>query len=161
MLYLREVNKFLAMVCIIREENFTRQGLIDYNFQCFRQSIQEVFTHPINESVRQSSTNTSTPYGSSNARNNYDITPVATEVPVRLSQYDVHSTTNVPSRRDHAQRKMPIIPSSAAASSLPTHNLAVNTNSTSALRHPQYSPNVYTNGTNYVPNGQFSDRSAY
>ena len=25
-LYLKEVNKFLALVCILREENFTRQG---------------------------------------------------------------------------------------------------------------------------------------
>lgn len=42
-LYLREVNKFLALVCILREENFSKQGMIDYNFHCFRQSIQEVF----------------------------------------------------------------------------------------------------------------------
>lgn len=43
-LYLREVNKFLALVCILREENFNeKQGIIDYNFQCFRQAIREVF----------------------------------------------------------------------------------------------------------------------
>lgn len=42
-LYLREVNKFLALVCILREENFDKQGLIDYNFNCFREAIQEVF----------------------------------------------------------------------------------------------------------------------
>lgn len=43
-LYLREVNKFLALVCILREENFNeKQGVIDYNFQCFRQAIKEVF----------------------------------------------------------------------------------------------------------------------
>lgn len=42
-LYLREVNKFLALVCILREENFDKRGLIDYNFLCFRQAIQEVF----------------------------------------------------------------------------------------------------------------------
>ncbi|XP_035233806.1 ras-related GTP-binding protein C-like [Stegodyphus dumicola] len=42
-LYLREVNKFLALVCILREDNFNRQALIDYNFHCFRQAIQEVF----------------------------------------------------------------------------------------------------------------------
>ncbi|KAI7684962.1 Ras-related GTP-binding protein C [Sarcoptes scabiei] len=67
-LYLREVNKFLALVCILREENFTKQGLIDYNFQCFRQSIQDVFVHRINES-RLSQNNSlipiETPYGSS------------------------------------------------------------------------------------------------
>nr|CAG4651933.1 EOG090X08AZ [Triops cancriformis] len=42
-LYLREVNRFLALVCILREDHFDRQGLIDYNFMCFRQAIQEVF----------------------------------------------------------------------------------------------------------------------
>ncbi|XP_017469416.1 PREDICTED: ras-related GTP-binding protein C [Rhagoletis zephyria] len=41
--YLREVNKFLALVCILREENFNRQGVIDYNFLCFRKAISEVF----------------------------------------------------------------------------------------------------------------------
>jgi Ras-related GTP-binding protein C/D len=62
-LYLKEVNKFLALVCILREENFTRQGeitcfsfkivadnfylfftgVIDYNFLIFRESIGRVF----------------------------------------------------------------------------------------------------------------------
>jgi Ras-related GTP-binding protein C/D len=42
-LYLREVNKFLALVCILREDNFDKQGLIDYNFNCFREAISEVF----------------------------------------------------------------------------------------------------------------------
>ena len=34
--------RFLALVCLIREESFDKQGLIDYNFHCFRQAIQEV-----------------------------------------------------------------------------------------------------------------------
>ncbi|XP_070534730.1 ras-related GTP-binding protein C-like isoform X1 [Ptychodera flava] len=42
-LYLREVNRFLALVCILREDNFDRHGLIDYNFHCFKNAIQEVF----------------------------------------------------------------------------------------------------------------------
>jgi len=42
-LYLREVNRFLALVCIVREDNFRKQGLIDYNFTCFRRSIQKIF----------------------------------------------------------------------------------------------------------------------
>lgn len=62
-LYLKEVNKFLALVCILREENFIRQGelirfgchnhsltrfrsfsgVIDYNFLVFRDGITEVF----------------------------------------------------------------------------------------------------------------------
>lgn len=34
-LYLREVNKFLALVCILREDNFDRQGKNnDYNYLC-------------------------------------------------------------------------------------------------------------------------------
>ncbi|XP_033126910.1 ras-related GTP-binding protein C-like [Anneissia japonica] len=42
-LYLKEVNKFLALVCILREGNFDRQGIIDYNFLCFKKAIEEVF----------------------------------------------------------------------------------------------------------------------
>lgn len=42
-LYLREVNKFLALVCILREDNFHKQGVIDYNFLCFREAIERVF----------------------------------------------------------------------------------------------------------------------
>lgn len=42
-LYLREVNKYLALVCILREDSFEKQGVIDYNFMCFQQAIQEVF----------------------------------------------------------------------------------------------------------------------
>lgn len=42
-LYLREVNKFLALVCILREDSFDKQGVIDYNFNCFREAIQELF----------------------------------------------------------------------------------------------------------------------
>ncbi|XP_051948368.1 ras-related GTP-binding protein C-like [Xyrauchen texanus] len=42
-LYLKEVTKFLALVCILREESFERKGLIDYNFHCFRKAINEVF----------------------------------------------------------------------------------------------------------------------
>ncbi|XP_067665342.1 ras-related GTP-binding protein C-like isoform X1 [Haliotis asinina] len=46
-LYLREVNRYLALVCILREDSFERQGpvagIIDYNFHCFRHAIQEVF----------------------------------------------------------------------------------------------------------------------
>uniref|UniRef100_A0A3B4BKX2 Ras-related GTP-binding protein n=1 Tax=Periophthalmus magnuspinnatus TaxID=409849 RepID=A0A3B4BKX2_9GOBI len=42
-LYLKEVTKFLALVCILREESFERKGLIDYNFHCFRKAIHEIF----------------------------------------------------------------------------------------------------------------------
>ena len=42
-LYLREVNKYLALVCLLREDSFEKQGLVDYNFHCFREAMQEVF----------------------------------------------------------------------------------------------------------------------
>jgi Ras-related GTP-binding protein C/D len=58
-LYLREVNKFLALVCILREDNFDKQGLIDYNFQCFRQAIQEVFEIKFNKHKPQQIINNS------------------------------------------------------------------------------------------------------
>lgn len=56
-LYLREVNKFLALVCILREENFDKQGLIDYNFQCFHDAIQDVFELKFNKLKPQQSPN--------------------------------------------------------------------------------------------------------
>ena len=34
--------RFLALVCLLRDEVFERQGLIEYNFHCFREAIQEV-----------------------------------------------------------------------------------------------------------------------
>lgn len=43
-LYLREINRFLALVCILRDYNFTRQGIIDYNFLCFRDAIHKIFS---------------------------------------------------------------------------------------------------------------------
>jgi len=44
-LYLREVNRYLALVALIREENFEKHGLIDYNFGVFRKAIADVFSH--------------------------------------------------------------------------------------------------------------------
>mmetsp|Transcript_20781 Transcript_20781/g.30933 ORF Transcript_20781/g.30933 Transcript_20781/m.30933 type:complete len:377 (-) Transcript_20781:46-1176(-) len=45
-LYLKEVNKFLALVALISSENFRKHGLIDYNFSCFRDAIHKVFNSP-------------------------------------------------------------------------------------------------------------------
>jgi Ras-related GTP-binding protein C/D len=42
-LYLREINKYLALVCLIREDKFDKHGLIDYNFECFKNAIMQVF----------------------------------------------------------------------------------------------------------------------
>ena len=35
-------SRFLALVCLVREDVFERQGLIEYNFHCFRESLQQV-----------------------------------------------------------------------------------------------------------------------
>ncbi|CAG8664841.1 12029_t:CDS:2, partial [Racocetra fulgida] len=35
--------RFLALVCLLRADNFEKHGLIDYNFQCFKEAIAEVF----------------------------------------------------------------------------------------------------------------------
>lgn len=88
-LYLKEVTRFLALVCILREESFERKGtpqqycyigvfyssgrswvlfnspfcatgLIDYNFHCFRKAIHEVFEVGVSTS-RTSSQPTGTP----------------------------------------------------------------------------------------------------
>ena len=35
--------RYLALVALLREEDFDKHGLIDYNFSCFRKAIAEVF----------------------------------------------------------------------------------------------------------------------
>lgn len=42
-LYLREINRFLGLVCILRDYNFSRQGIIDYNYICFRDAVHKIF----------------------------------------------------------------------------------------------------------------------
>ena len=46
MLYLREVNSYLALVCLLRADNLTKRGLIDYNIDCFKVAMAEVFEVP-------------------------------------------------------------------------------------------------------------------
>lgn len=41
-LYLREVNKYLALVCLMRNDSYTKQGLVEYNFACFKKAISEL-----------------------------------------------------------------------------------------------------------------------
>lgn len=41
-LYLREVNRHLALVCIINETNFQKRGTIDYNFGVLRKKLNEI-----------------------------------------------------------------------------------------------------------------------
>uniref|UniRef100_A0A914DR18 Ras-related GTP-binding protein C n=1 Tax=Acrobeloides nanus TaxID=290746 RepID=A0A914DR18_9BILA len=42
-MFLRQINVYLALVCVVKEDNFEKQGLIDFNFQVFKQGVEEVF----------------------------------------------------------------------------------------------------------------------
>ncbi|KAI9476130.1 MAG: Gtr1/RagA G protein conserved region-domain-containing protein [Benjaminiella poitrasii] len=42
-LYMREVNRLLVLICLLRQDSFEKHGLIDYNFQCFKEAVTEVF----------------------------------------------------------------------------------------------------------------------
>lgn len=41
--YLRHINRFLAIVCIMKTEQFERKGLVDYNISCFKDAVIKVF----------------------------------------------------------------------------------------------------------------------
>jgi hypothetical protein len=36
-------DRLLVLICILRQESFEKHGLIDYNFQCFKEAITDVF----------------------------------------------------------------------------------------------------------------------
>ncbi|GBG29069.1 Ras-related GTP-binding protein C [Hondaea fermentalgiana] len=42
-LYLKNVASYLALVCMVRSQNYEKQGLIDYNVECFRKALEELF----------------------------------------------------------------------------------------------------------------------
>lgn len=42
-LYLREVHRYLALVCLLRSDKFDKHGLVDYNFQTFKKAVTQVF----------------------------------------------------------------------------------------------------------------------
>lgn len=42
-LYLREVDKCLALVCLINEEDFNRQHIINYNIDRFKEGLKKIF----------------------------------------------------------------------------------------------------------------------
>lgn len=45
-LYLRHIDHMLALVCLVKEDNFDRQNLIDYNIDCFKGGVMDIFkTH--------------------------------------------------------------------------------------------------------------------
>jgi Ras-related GTP-binding protein C/D len=42
-LYMKGVNKYLALLCLVHKENFDRLGLINYNFVVFKRAVHEMF----------------------------------------------------------------------------------------------------------------------
>jgi len=45
-IYLREANRSLALVCILSESVLAQQGLLEYNFGCFRDALFDLFRLP-------------------------------------------------------------------------------------------------------------------
>ena len=45
-LVLREVNRSLALVCILKDTVLQQQGLLEYNFACFRDALLRLFLLP-------------------------------------------------------------------------------------------------------------------
>lgn len=41
-LYLREASEYLALVCLLREENFAKRSLVDYNIDCLKLSLSKI-----------------------------------------------------------------------------------------------------------------------
>ena len=45
-LYLSEVGPYMALVCCMWELSFDKRGLIDYNLQMFKETVEKVFAGP-------------------------------------------------------------------------------------------------------------------
>jgi len=43
-LYLREINKYLALICLMKEDSRGKKGLIDYNVGVFQDALGQVFS---------------------------------------------------------------------------------------------------------------------
>ena len=59
-LYLKEVDKMLALVCITRAENFRKKALINYNIGCLKRALQAL-SAPSPSSEKTSSLLSSSP----------------------------------------------------------------------------------------------------
>ena len=44
-MYLKEVDRCLALVCLINEADFHKQHLIDYNIDNFKTGLKQLFQH--------------------------------------------------------------------------------------------------------------------
>ena len=48
---LSQVSKYLALVCVVRQEYFEKRSLLDFNIDCFRKSLKQVTTESVVEQV--------------------------------------------------------------------------------------------------------------
>ena len=56
-LYLKEINRHLALICILREEALSKQALIDYNVRQLKKSITKLFR--LNQQLSRSAASSS------------------------------------------------------------------------------------------------------
>jgi hypothetical protein len=52
-LFLREVNSYLALVCILRADTMMKKGLIDYNIDCFKKGLSDVFLGHVTPAIKE------------------------------------------------------------------------------------------------------------
>jgi Ras-related GTP-binding protein C/D len=48
-LYLKEVDTKLALICITRAENFRKRSLINYNIGCLKKALHALANVPVDE----------------------------------------------------------------------------------------------------------------
>jgi Ras-related GTP-binding protein C/D len=46
-----------VLICLLRQDNFEKHGLIDYNFQCFKEAVTEVFEFSQKRNTQQQQRN--------------------------------------------------------------------------------------------------------
>lgn len=54
-LYLKEVDTMLALVCITRSENFRKKSLINYNISCLKKALKMLVQPPPSPSLEPAS----------------------------------------------------------------------------------------------------------
>lgn len=42
-LYMRQVSKYLALVCLISEKSFSKEGLVEFNLRAFKEALRELY----------------------------------------------------------------------------------------------------------------------
>ena len=58
-----QTTSYLALVGLMREENFNKKGLIDYNIDCLKQSLQALYTPASRAASRAGGRDSASPDG--------------------------------------------------------------------------------------------------